>query len=768
MKLQRRKVQTDGVIAKESGPGEGRGGKVLSARRRFWFRWVSVLAVPLLILGAMEGLLRGIGYGDPTSFFVPATVGDQKVMVENGRFGVRFFPPELVRRPPPTVMSVRKPAGAVRIFLFGESAALGDPNPAYGVGRYLEVLLRERYPGTEFEVVCVAMTAINSHAVLPIARECARHEGDIWVVYMGNNEMVGPFGAATVFGAKAPPLGVVWATLALRSTRVGQWLTAVGRAVGPAGPASWGGMQMFLENQIGPADPSRTMVHGHFKANLEALVRTGLRAGVGMVLSTVASNVKDCAPFASMHGEQVIGQLETDWRQHYLSGQQLESDRAWSDALRSYAAATAIDPRHAELAFREGTCWFATGEQEKARQRFEAARDMDALPFRADSTINAIIREVAAAHVNQGVRWVDASEVLPGAGGIPGEEAFYEHVHLSEAGNYHLALAFGTEIEPLLPEAIRGTATPGWADIEICARRLGLTDWNREAVHAELQVRLGQPPFSGQLGHESRMARLTSEQAAIRARMNSTTAAQAMEIYQEAIRRAPSDHRLYANYAEFLTGVGQLDQAVTQWKRVESLLPHHHVAAFFIGKLLSRQGAYEEAVTWLERCLERQPDAVDAMIEMGHLESRRKRPAAAIVHYRAALVRQPGNGSLDLDLADAEAASGDRAAAMESLRRAIALRPNLWRAHYYLGVELAEQESIKEAEAAFAEVVRLNPAFALAHLNLGVALIRQGRIEEAAARFRATLDLDPDNAKAREYLEVLQARLPGLAPSEEQ
>ena len=67
-------------------------------------------------------------------------------------------------------MPAKKPAGAYRIFLFGESAAQGDPDPSFGAGRYLQALLRERYPGMDFEVVCVAMTAINSHAILPIVR----------------------------------------------------------------------------------------------------------------------------------------------------------------------------------------------------------------------------------------------------------------------------------------------------------------------------------------------------------------------------------------------------------------------------------------------------------------------------------------------------------------------------------------------------------------------------------------------------------------------
>ncbi len=719
--------------------------------------------VPLAVLGGLELTLRLIGYGDPTSYFVPATVESRKVLVENGRFGARFFPAELVRRPPPTVMEITKPAGTVRIFLFGESAALGDPNPAYGMGRYLEVLLRERFPGTRFEVVCVAMTAINSHVILPIARECARHEGDIWLVYMGNNEMVGPFGAATVFGSKAPPMVVVRATLAFRATRLGQWLTRLGRVWGPNQFPSWGGMEMFLEQQVSPENASRDVVHEHFRANLEAIVRCGLKAGAGIVLSTVASNLKDCAPFASMHGEHLIGQLEEDWKRDYASGEQLQLKGSWAEALKAYAAAAAIDPQYAEMAFREGTCLLGLGKREEALKRFEAARDLDCLPFRADHSINAAIEEVAAANASRGVRMVDAFEVVAATNEIPGEESFYEHVHLTFAGNYRMARAFADEIESMLPQSVRGKATADWATPDLCGRRLGLTDWNREAIYSELLVRLEQPPFTNQLGEESRLARFTNQLGTIRARLNSAAASEAVEVYQDAIRREPDDHRLHANYAEFLTSVGRLDEAVAQWRRVEALLPHHQVAPFFIGKILSRQGNYEEARKSLERCLAREPDAVDAMIELGHLEARRKRPEAAIAHYRAALSRQPWNAPLYLDLANVQAASGDRATAVESLRKAIALRPSLWLAHYYLGVELAEKEQIQEAEAEFAEASRLNPDFALAHLNLGVAMIREGRIAEATEQFQLTLKLDPANAKARDYLELLRSRTPAAS-----
>jgi tetratricopeptide (TPR) repeat protein len=717
-----------------------------------------MLAVPVLVLGGFELALRIVGYGYPTSYFVPGAVEGRQVLMENGRFGMRFFPRELVRRPPPTVMSEAKARGTVRIFLFGESAALGDPHPAYGMGRYLQVLLNERFPAATFEVVCTAMTAINSHAILPIAKECARYDGDVWLVYMGNNEMVGPFGASSVFGPKAPARWVVRANLGLRSTRLGQALTALGQAWAPSGRRSWGGMKMFLDQQVDPEDPVRGAVHENFRVNLEALVEAGLKSGANVILSTVASNLKDCAPFASVRREHVIGRLAEDWQSSYGEGQKWQEKGTWGEALRAYGKAASIDDGHAELVYRQAACHWALGEYEAARSGFEAARDLDALPFRADSVINATIRKVAAAHADDNVRLVDATAVLSERGGIPGEDQFYEHVHLTLEGNYILARAFGAEVEKVLPERVKRDAASEWATLEVCGRRLGLTDWNREAVCAELRVRLSQAPFSQQWGNEARLARIASEQERLRGQLNTGAAVEAIEIYRDAIRRAPEDHRLYANYAEFLTSVGQLDEAVAQWRRVETLLPHHHVAPFFLGKLRSRQGAYDEAKEALERCLARQPGAVDAMIELGHLETRRKRPAQAIVHYQEALARQPLNGSLYLDLAEAQAASGDRTQAVESLRQAVALDQSLWRAHYYLGVELAENEQVRAAEIAFAEAARLNPGFALAHLNWGVALVRQGRTNEATERFEATLKLDPTNAKAREYLDVLRSR----------
>jgi hypothetical protein len=100
--------------------------------------------------------------------------------------------------------------------------------------------------------VNAAMTGINSHVILPIARDCGREDGDIWVIYMGNNEVVGPFGSGTVFGRQTPNLYLIRGSLIVKGTRTGELLSQIlaGSGGATAADSEWGGMAMFVNNQV--------------------------------------------------------------------------------------------------------------------------------------------------------------------------------------------------------------------------------------------------------------------------------------------------------------------------------------------------------------------------------------------------------------------------------------------------------------------------------------------------------------------------------------
>lgn len=617
--------------AQKAGTAQTKGGRrqPANAGRRRWLRLAAALLVPLFIFGGLELGLRVAGYGYPTCFFLPRTIGGQEFFVPNEKFTHRFFPSALAREPLTSRMAASKPAGTYRIFLLGESAAYGDPDPSFGVGRYLEALLEVRYPETNFEVVCVAMAAINSHVLLPIARECARHDGDLWIVYLGNNEMIGPYGAATVFGEQAPGLGWVRTVLALKSTRVGQLMDQLMsnfRAASPA-PESWDGINMFRQNPLPYDDPRRLRAYENFAGNLNDILRAGKKAGVPVILSTVAVNLRDCAPFASRQADGLEPAQRAEWERLCAEGSSLQADGSFPAALELYQKAAALDPGFAELQFRLGTCQLALDQPAAARQSFERARDYDVLPVRADTRINRMIQEAAVS-----VHGVEAEEELSDLtpDGIPGEELFYEHVHFTMAGNELLARFLAAKVAEQLPAAIKaqGRSLPAEVESEACAQRLAATLWDQKRIWELALGRISGPPFTAQSSHPRNKQYSRDRVREIEARATLESPARDEEMYIAALAAHPDDTLVRWNYAQFLERGGQLSAAVNQGILICDLLPHASWPHYFVGSVMARLGRRAEAADYLQRALRLSPGLTVARQELSNL----RRSEAALLY----------------------------------------------------------------------------------------------------------------------------------------
>jgi tetratricopeptide (TPR) repeat protein len=434
-------------------------------RRRTWvYKILALTLVPAFLLLSLEGGLRLFGYGYPTHFFVPAPNG--KGYVVNRKFGWRFFPPNVTRKPPPFHLTKKKPHGSYRIFVLGGSAALGDPAPEAGFARMLEVLLEEQYADINFQVIPAAMIAINSHVVLDIAKDCADFDGDLFVVYMGNNEVVGPFGPSSVLLTEQPNRRIVRASSWLKSTRMGQLMADALSAVrlGDSDPGKvWRGMEMYLEHLIAAEDPRLEWVYDNFRDNLSAITERTLAAGAKTLVCTIPVNVRDNPPFASVHRPNLPDVEEAQWEGLYQEGLSLYETERYEDSAVKYREALAIDDRHAELHFRLAKCLSALGDTETAANHFLAALQLDALRFRADRRVNKVIREVSTGRESEGLHLLDlekAFQRLPGVkGGLPGDEVFHEHVHLNFAGNYAVASALHPNARPSSCRGRHGTAS---------------------------------------------------------------------------------------------------------------------------------------------------------------------------------------------------------------------------------------------------------------------------------------------------------------------
>jgi len=724
---------------------------------------IALALVPAL-LGGLEIGLRFSGYGYSTDFFRKIEIGGEPAFVENDRFGWRFFPPALARSPAPVVMSAAKGTNTYRIFLFGESAALGDPDPAYGAGRYLEALLNERFPGRRFEVVCVAMTAINSHGILPIARECATHEGNLWIIYMGNNEMAGPFGAATVFGPKTPPLAFVRLSLGLQRTRVGQLLAAWSLKLhGKSGDRSeWEGMKMFTETRVVPDDPHKETVYRNFQRNLDDILRAGAGSGAKVVLSTVGVNLKDCPPFASLSSTNLPNPAaREEYKKLCGDGLLAETQGAFDLAAEYYTSAAKLSPQSAELQFRLGGCLLGLTNNAAARPHFELARDLDEIPLRTDSRLNQIITQAGGSRAGRDLALCDAANMLAtnSPAGVPGEESFYEHVHLNFDGNYLLARAWAEQVGQFLPADLTNQAATDWASQETCERVLGLTDWNRYDVLQKALGRVLEAPFTNQINNAARISQMTRQLAEIKGRLHPRAIMDARFTCEEAVKQRPNDHWLHQKFAEFLEDVGDLPQAVKEWEKVRDLLPHHHLAYFQAGRLLAAQGKWADAQPLLVQAVTLRPDLSEGWFELGKMHAAQGNFSLALDEYDRARALVPENFHIYYQMGKALSKAGRSYGAIDSFRKAIQLGPkNYWEAHNALGEELAFAGKDAEARAEFETVINLKPNFAMAHLNLGVAMVKQGQLETAAEQFAETLRLDPGNKLAQDALAKIVVR----------
>jgi len=775
----------------------------VGGRERWAFKLAAVVVAPILLIALCEAALRVAGLGHPTGFLLRVTRDGRELLEQNNKFGWRFFGAQLARLPNPISIPATKPAGARRVFVFGESAAKGDPQPQFGLSRMLETMLSARHPGVKFEVVNTAMTAIDSHVILPIARDCADAGGDVWVVYMGNNEVVGPYGAGTVFGGQAPPLWLIRGQLALKTTRIGQGLgvveTRLRQRAGDDG--EWRGMKMFLNQQVAADDPPMEIVYRHFARNLADIIAAGRHSGAGIVLSTVAVNLRDCAPLGSEHRKGLSGADKAKWDNLYDSGGAAADAGKNDEAQRLFAEAARIDDQFAELRFRQGQCALALGKTEEARTEFQAARDLDTLRFRCDARLNELTRRAASEAPGGRVLLADAEAdfALESANGLPGGDLFYEHVHLTFDGNYLLAKSIGDQVEKLL--AFAPAETRPWPSVAECAKRLGWTDWSRLTALDEIYTRISGAPFTGQLHHDASIAALRAEAAKLSAATTPEGIHKELAACQAALAGAPDDPPLLTLLASLEEAAGDRVAAAAAARREVALLPGDSEGWRQLAMILAQPHPVDEAADAMLRAEELDPENPQLVYYRAQILGGLGRKDSAVEEYRRALNLQPHFSLAWIGLGEMYEQTGRGDAAQNCFTNALgrhaypaeaaavarfcrsrgwldaaqtnfvaAIRENAADAPLRIegGQNAMQLGRFAEAAELFGQAERLAPDLELAHFSLGAALGQLGKDAQAADEFRAALRLEPAHVEARLDLSVALIKLGRLSEAHDE
>jgi tetratricopeptide (TPR) repeat protein len=575
-------------------------------KHRWLARLLASVVVPLALLGLVEITLRLFSYGYPTSFF--EVTGDGKTLTTNQKFAWQFYSRAKATSPVPLLFPKEKAAGTFRIFILGESAAAGTPDPAFGFVRQLELMLSEQYPGKRFEVINAAMRGIDSHIVRQIAGECARLSPDLFIIYMGNNELIGLHAPSPEeFQLSA---NVHWIRLqhSIKRTKLAQLGNSFLARMSTGGKAAEQDMEFFRRQRLAFDDPKREPVYRNYASNLRDICRLAEAAGAQALVCTVCVNLRDFPPLGSLHRRDWNSEQQERWEQFFAAGVAAEARRDLPAALTNYENAVRLDDHFAELLFRLARGYETVGKLNEARQHYSLARDWDAIQFRTDSRLNNAARAVATNALPR-TRLVDversfASNPLA-ENGIAGERIFHEHVHLKFDGDHHLAAT-------LLPEIVTALKLPPPSRPLLmrdeCARRLAYTSIDEGNMKAAIARLTANPPFLDQIDHASRQAAADAEVQRRLGQVSREEVDRTINAYREAIQARPDDWMLRFNLGNLLNQMNQPRAAAAEFAEVVKRLPGNRTFRMGYGTALLQSGRRYDAAEQFTAALKMDPD----------------------------------------------------------------------------------------------------------------------------------------------------------------
>jgi tetratricopeptide (TPR) repeat protein len=717
-------------------------------------RCLLAVGAPLAVLLALEGSLRLAGYGRPTDLFVP----DDRpgYLRTNPHFTEPYFPEPFDIYPLNFRIARHKDPGNLRIFVLGESAVRGTPEPGFGFASLLGAQLRAAYPGRRFEVYNLGIVAINSHVVRQAALQAAALEPDLFVVYLGNNEVVGPYGPGSANLSAMPPLWVIRASIWIAGTRTGQLIRRlVGSAArGGSRPPEWRGMETFTDKTVRGDDPRLESVYRNYESNLRAIVSVARRAGIRTVLATVVANLRDSPPFASLHRSPIAEPELHRWNELYSEGRRSWEMERGDSAVQSLDEAVRIDPQFAEAHFVLGALLEKKGDEPGARAQYLEALHWDALRFRPDAPINAIARRVAAESAGEVILADTAMDLGSDAASTAppsGREFLLEHVHFNWDGNVRMARILAEKSAG----ALFGPGAPpgGWLDAEQCARAAGYTPIGRLRMLRQMESIRGRPPFTQQLTFGEDQARYQHETTVAEADSTSPEAiAAARSQIEAAVARDPGNPGLLLRLCEAESQADRPERVLALTDRAMELLPRSPELLVQRGRALAALNRGAEAQAEVFEALRMDPynlPSYGALVEVlrktGDFDAGQRL-------FSEALGRFPGSALIRLSHADLLFFHGDRDKAVQECQSVLAREPDNSDALRRL-VSLSTADGDREKAFTLMSQARKTQTMNFEN-NLALARIyeERGDADRAADCLHAAAQSGPATAQAHLYL----------------
>jgi FimV-like protein len=174
---------------------------------------------------------------------------------------------------------------------------------------------------------------------------------------------------------------------------------------------------------------------------------------------------------------------------------------------------------------------------------------------------------------------------------------------------------------------------------------------------------------------------------------------------------------------------------------------HPHEPGFYIelGDAQRHTGQLEAAITSYRKALQLDPQSSRAARRLGVALNSAGNTTEALAVLTTAISNDPANEFLLYERAQIEAQISDTTSSIADLRKALAIRPDYADALNNLGSLLAQSNQPQEAETALRQAIAVNPYDAGARANLARLLNTQNQPAEAAFQLQQAIHLEPQD-----------------------
>jgi len=400
-------------IAGELGVSEDVVSEYLNSQNKktpFYF-YIILIVLPILFFILLELGLRTFSYGVNYEQWDIATKG--KLMLSQEIAKRYFYDIKRIPFSNQDVFDAVKKPNAFRVFVLGGSSAAGYPfSPLGSFSRYVRDRLMLLYPSSEIEVVNISMTAVNSYTIRDLFPGVLDQKPDLILIYAGHNEYYGALGVGSMesLGTSREIVNLLlylnkYKTVELLRNTI-QWVMKLfsGSDEGPSGTLM---SRMAKDQYIGFNTEIFNDGISQFEGNIRDVLDMAKEKNVPVILSTLASNLKDQPPFVLIKTENFP-----------------PADKIYNQAKLE----------------------LKNGNNSVADSLFRFAKDLDGLRFRAPEKMNEVIKSLSNEY-NLPLVNLDSvfSAISPDK--IIGNNLMTDHLHPTLYGQMILGKLFFEEMQ---------------------------------------------------------------------------------------------------------------------------------------------------------------------------------------------------------------------------------------------------------------------------------------------------------------------------------